>query len=481
MNFILEQGQRAYGIFARFAARLAPISMGGRVAALLREAQTELAKRDFGKAAAAFREVLAIEPTHVAAHAGLTKTLLRLGDWPAATSAARAFVARAPSRPSAMRLLGQALYQADQLDDAERILAALLHVHDKDDETRVYLSRIALKRGRPDQALVQLDLLSARTRFDLQRRQLRGDALMQLSRLAEARDEYEAAHHLRPGQIEVLRRLGEVYGRLGLPALVERVLGEMYAIRPSDSAIGVRLARALLDRSAFEEAEAALAQALKRTPGNREVLTAWALVIAARRQRRNDLGEDGQVAGSSRLRDEALAQARNIGVADPNERVLEREIALLRKIEALAGARSAGLEPLHDAISSAQVSQGGIATVLRLEALEEARRAGIAPNGGLIDAESDLAALVRMEALAEARQAGIEPTGRAIAAESDLAALVKMEALAEARRVGIAESADPEAAAPAQQLQDDIVAVLRLEALAEARQAGIGPIHTTHK
>lgn len=258
--------------------------MPGSVTEALRAAQAAAAKRDFGKAAAAYRAALAADANNIEAHVGLTKSLMRMHDRQATVEAARAFAACAPRRPSAKRLLGRALYEAGELDAAEAALSELTYHGKNDPEARLYLARIVLKKGLPERALEHLDAMTDKGRVAAQRHLLRGDALAQLSRLREAGEAYETARRLDPERIDILRQLTDVYDKLGPSSEAEQALRDLVARRPADAPVALRLARLLLQRRMLGEAEELVAKVLERTPDHRGALEVWASILTARRR-----------------------------------------------------------------------------------------------------------------------------------------------------------------------------------------------------
>jgi Flp pilus assembly protein TadD len=145
------------GLVAAIAA-LATVTMAqeSRPADLrLREADALLSSLRYEEALAAYRQARATDDARVRvrAGAGITRTLLRLGEFEAAEREAVALVTRDPAVPTAMALHGDALWAAGLFDEAEARYAAALQV-DPDDPAALHgRARSLASQFRLDEAL----------------------------------------------------------------------------------------------------------------------------------------------------------------------------------------------------------------------------------------------------------------------------------------------------------------------------------------
>ena len=115
----------------------------------------------------------------------------------------------------------------------------------------------------------------------MQRHLLRGDALSQLTRLAEASEAYEEARRIDPERVETLRRLADIYTAVD----AEPVLRQLAAGRWTPSS-HFAAAKILLQRHAFDDAEALVKKRLADRPDDREAREIRLAILDGRRRQR---------------------------------------------------------------------------------------------------------------------------------------------------------------------------------------------------
>ena len=114
-----------------------------------------LHRGDYEEAARQFQQVAVALPNDFAATNGLALALCEQDSPDARRRAldyAQSNVQKFPQQPEALATLGWTLYMADQIDQAEQVLGRVFATGNVSAATAYYLARVAIKRGRTDDA-----------------------------------------------------------------------------------------------------------------------------------------------------------------------------------------------------------------------------------------------------------------------------------------------------------------------------------------
>lgn len=231
---------------------------------------------------------------------------LRGGDYAAAETAARAWLAERPGEPQAEHLLGVSLQARGQLDAADAAFARALALAPERAETHVARALLAAHRRDNMAAVAGLDQAVAQDPNQLiaylslaQLALARGD-LAEAERQLRVAERINAEHpHLLAlhGQLLLARGQGEpalsvltqaaqiapddglVQGVLGLAllalgrhAFAEQALRNALALQPNATALRHALLRALLAQNRSDEADVEIGMLLRETPGDAAAL-----------------------------------------------------------------------------------------------------------------------------------------------------------------------------------------------------------------
>jgi choline-sulfatase len=257
----------------------------------------------FEAAAAKYREVLAEEPNLTTAWEYLGNSLLRLGRTEEALAAyeeqmrasggaanAALNVAGALFRlgrleeaeehaelavedyPRANDLLAQIALRQGDLEAAARYVERSLADDNGQPGPRITRAELLVKQGRPEEALAQVDEIEAMIEREGIDRDIvrgiyvvRGDALAQLGRAAEAERAFQREIEMFPGELAPYTRLALLYALSGRPEATGAVLQRMVQVHPTPAAYAeaVRALRVMGDE---RSAERLLSVARERWP-----------------------------------------------------------------------------------------------------------------------------------------------------------------------------------------------------------------------
>lgn len=187
------------------------------VAIALERGELALARRDLVAAASAFREALAVAPTHVRARLRLAVSLDRAGN----TAAAMAELDRALATQgdNVTLLIGRASLASARLQyaQAEVDLRRALKLTESNAEVFLQLGVLDCRRARWREAIdplrraVELDPTLVAGHYHL------GEAFNHVDQLDDARAAYQRAAELEPQNWRAFQGLGVVYDRIGRP------------------------------------------------------------------------------------------------------------------------------------------------------------------------------------------------------------------------------------------------------------------------
>ncbi|WP_376094430.1 tetratricopeptide repeat protein [Roseomonas sp. CCTCC AB2023176] len=261
-----------------------------RTAALLRSAEAMRGSGQRAGAEAAYREILAMEPTHLAALLGLAALTLE-GEPTAALGLLRIAVEAHPTHAGAGLQLAEALRRAGCGDQAEAAYRGVLRAGPTHAAAAlVGLARLARDGGRDADAL---DLFQQASRARPDSLDIRLEVAAQLTRL-ECRDEAEAAYReiveRAPDHLGALLALGHGARRRGDRATALAYFGDAVRAHPTHAGGRVEYAHALRDAGQYDEAEAAYGAVLAGGPA---YAVAALLGLGAMARRRGDLERAG--------------------------------------------------------------------------------------------------------------------------------------------------------------------------------------------
>jgi arylsulfatase A-like enzyme/Tfp pilus assembly protein PilF len=199
-----------------------------------------------------------------------------LAQGPAAEAAIKELVAitiKDPGNPHAQFALGNLAYRAGRLAHADRAFAKAIELDPDRPATRLAYGRLLRELGRLLESEKQLRIALEQTTADDVRTPVSlAETLIGLGKTDEARTLLKTALDRSPGHIEALRATGRLFvatgnPQEGIPYLVQAAAG-------ADPEPWVEIARVHLDLGDPIKAEAAGAEALRRSPGH-----PWALAV----------------------------------------------------------------------------------------------------------------------------------------------------------------------------------------------------------
>jgi Tfp pilus assembly protein PilF len=139
---------------SQHAAKALELDSDSGAAALI-SGMIALSQQNFDQAAARFQDVALQAPNNFAASNGLALALCEQESDDAKRRAleyAQSNVRKFPRQPEALATLGWTLYKAGQVDQAEQVLGRVFATGNISAATAYYMARIAVQRGRTDQA-----------------------------------------------------------------------------------------------------------------------------------------------------------------------------------------------------------------------------------------------------------------------------------------------------------------------------------------
>jgi len=262
---------------------------------------TLLHARDPHSARAFLADYLVRNPTSLAGRVAYARALAGERQYDAALAEFRRLLAERPDDPDLLNATAVLALQANQLDEADRLLRQLLAQGPRDaDGVRLYLGQIADQRKRHDEAIelyravseeprraeAQLRIahsLASAGRIDEARRQLRalpGDAaavaryrlaeaqiLRDANRTGEAFEVMEQALREQPDDPDLLYESAMLAERLERLEVMESRLRKLIALKPDNSHAYNALGYSLADRGLrLGEAETLIRKALELAP-----------------------------------------------------------------------------------------------------------------------------------------------------------------------------------------------------------------------
>lgn len=240
--------------------------------------------------AQSYQQILARNPRHAEALAGMSLVALASRQPDAAVRMAQAAVAVAPAMSHAWVVLGQALRAAGHRDAAREAYGSALRLDSGNALAHTGMGELEIAAGNPKEALAHFDVALKRDSSLLAARMGLGHALGCLERFAEALTHYEQA-------LACSRRLPEgefaaafALARLGRLDEAERRYRRAISLRPDFAAGWMNLGCLLRDKGSDLYAEAALLRAVELRP---DLITAWVcLAHFFRDQKRMDEAEN---------------------------------------------------------------------------------------------------------------------------------------------------------------------------------------------
>ena len=348
-----------------------------------------LAGEDDARAAAAYREALALTPWLDRAHMGLVMALLRQRQFDAATTQVATMRKHLPRLPV-----------VDFLDGLTGFLAG------RHREAAERLEEV-LKRGQPNAAALQLaGTLQARLGQRARAEGLLSSALAMAPGLVDARQEL-AVLHLKDGRPEravqalepvlkptlqdaqVWRTAGQAYAQLGQFAQADDAFGRATRADPDNAEVRREIARGQIARGQVDAALRGLESAAQADP---QGISADLALVSAQIQRGNWAAASQALDGAARKQPQsampwllrgAMAdkQGNRAGARSAYEQALAREPRSLRAVWALVGLDVA--EQRFDAARSrlqAAVKLEPASAPLRLALADVALRSGATPQ-----------------------------------------------------------------------------------------------------
>ncbi|WP_058187914.1 tetratricopeptide repeat protein [Terracidiphilus gabretensis] len=236
-----------------------------------------------------YQQILAHNPRHAEALAGMSLIALASRQPDAAVRMAQAAVTVAPAMSHAWVVLGQALRAAGQRDAARDAYGSALRLDSGNALAHTGLGELEIAAGKPEDALPHFTLALERDPSLLASRMGLGHALGCLDRFAEALVHYEQAlacsRRLPEGEFAV----GFALARLGRMEEAERRYRRAISLRPDFAAGWMNLGCLLRDKGSDLYAEAALRHAVELRP---DLIAGWvSLAVFLRSENRMEEAE----------------------------------------------------------------------------------------------------------------------------------------------------------------------------------------------
>ncbi|MCS7078538.1 MAG: tetratricopeptide repeat protein [Chloracidobacterium sp.] len=217
------------------AAVQSPADPAVRVITLFEAGQDAHQAGKLTEALALYEQALALDDALAPVHFQRGMALLALQRPTEAVAAFERCVTLQPDFPHGWARLGAAAVAAGDAAKAEQALTKALEQNPEDAQTRRQLARLALLRDAPAAALDRLGPLDA---ADPEANLLRGTALFQMGRFADAVAAFSRTLTREPSHIEARRRRGDAYAAQGD---LERALADWrtaYAAAPESELAG---------------------------------------------------------------------------------------------------------------------------------------------------------------------------------------------------------------------------------------------------
>jgi tetratricopeptide (TPR) repeat protein len=154
-------------------------------------------------------------------------------------------------------------------DDLERLQYELLGLRDSpayEAHASLLTAKLMLSEGRPDPALIVLEVAAAHPDTEVRALNLTGEALYRLGRLREAGELWASVLQREPGNAAALRWLGIAYYDLGAMQEAVQYLARAAAVAPADAGPHRLLGLIWKNLGKFSEAIDAFQESLRRKP-----------------------------------------------------------------------------------------------------------------------------------------------------------------------------------------------------------------------
>ncbi len=229
-------------------------------------------EQKYGDAAAAFRQVFALDPQAVWARQNLGLCLEKLGRRDEAVAEFKRALALKPDYGTAWLGLGQ-LYEAmGRTNEAEQCYHTALTNRVNQPDDLAMLARFCVSRRWFDlaatnfAAAIQLDPSDPGLRMEA------GRVLSALGQHVEAARQYRSAIELAPNQAQPHAQLGVEMGRLGQPALAEQEFRQALQVDPDFTEARANLGVALYKQEKLDDALKQFEEVLQRNPSDATAL-----------------------------------------------------------------------------------------------------------------------------------------------------------------------------------------------------------------
>lgn len=264
------------------------------------------------EASGRYQEALNINPAHLAARLGLTRTLNDLGASIAAQEQARLLVSYSPRSGQSWSALAMTLRDGGQLEEAEKLFRTALDVDPAYAAAYHNLGSLLATMDRPEEALDALNQAERRgvSGFELQFN--RGRALLQLYRIEEAEHAFCLAVALDPTHLEAQSNLARIRFMRGDSAFL-RDLDAAATAHPNHAQLQLLLALVLRRSGDLARAETILRFELSSNA--RAVDALWALAET--------------LLETQRLQEAELMGRRAVELEPDNNRACETLVAIL--------------------------------------------------------------------------------------------------------------------------------------------------------
>jgi len=233
--------------------------------------------------AADYQRMLAINPGHPEALAGMSLVALASNQHEAAVKMAQAAVTAAPTMENAWVTLGQALKATGQHEEAEQAYREAIRLGGSNALARMGLGELRLASGRPEEALQEYTLALQRHPTMAPAHLGMGHALACLKRNMEALECYERALVFAPRAAEAEFAAAFVLAQLGRTNEAERRYRRLLMWKPDFAAAWMNLGCLLRETGREAYAEAALRRALELRP---DLINGWLNLAHLKREQK---------------------------------------------------------------------------------------------------------------------------------------------------------------------------------------------------
>ena len=256
LMFHNEDFQNAYSIFTGLIKNKKADSTVYYLKALI-----DARNGDEGKASAAFKKAVEMEPEYYLYHFKQAEYLFTSGG--SYKSSLEKAVELAPEDPWVLNLAGLAAMNEGRTEEAVELFSRASEAAASEEEITVNLSEAVFLSGRPDDALSILNTGSA------SQLNQRGNILARRGRYPAAAAEYEAAYSLERDNVDILLNLAGACIETDAFSRAEELLVRSLELSENDSAYNMMGNLALL-KGEYKRAEAAFVKAIELNPLSEE-------------------------------------------------------------------------------------------------------------------------------------------------------------------------------------------------------------------